>query len=594
MKISEIKHPEYKSGIDCWIKWRHAYESGDAFIDNYLRPYSRRERPIDYQERRSMTYVPAYATRGINRIRNAIYSRLGLVRREGGSVAYQAAIKGEKGGVDRLRSSMATFIGMEVLPELLAMQKVGIYIDRPEGDPLTKADELGKNCYCYIYRREDVRAWSYDETNEIGRFKALLLRDCIYKQDDEYGLDSEEVVQYRLLTKIDSGITVKIFDAQSNQIDERFLKLPQIPFVFPSLQQSLMKDIAAYQVALMNLASTDLSYCAKSNYPFYIEQFDPKSENIFRKTAPQPAVSSIGFDNPSVGIVEAPATYPGEQKQAQTSSTAEVVVGVQSGRRYSTENPPQFIHPSPEPMLASMQKQDKMKGEIEELLHLALTNQGQIVAFNVEDGSPVEVTLDGLSYIGHVLQNTEQEIANFFALYEGNKEPAKIIYPTQYTLKSDSEIIEEAQKLQETAQGIPSKTYKQEMAKQIASKTVGTKITEASLKKIYGEIDDAPNMVSDPTSIEIDVNLGLVSLETAAMARGWDKSEPEKAANDHAERLARIAAAQAKGQGTQNMEARGVPDMGANPQGAKEEKADSQDPRNQRDISTKLTRGENK
>lgn len=592
-KIAECMHPDYTSGSYDWEVWRNTYDSGRTFIDNYLTRYSRRERAEDYNERRKLTYVPSFAALGIDRIRNAIYSRLGQVRRDGGSVAYQKATKGDDGGIDRLRSSMSTFIGMYVLPELLSMQKVGIYVDRPEGDPMTKADEIGKNCYCYIYRREDVRSWACDESSKEGYFKTLLLRDWVYEQN-EYGLDSKLVANFRLLQKTDSGINVKFFDAESKQIGEKVLNLKEIPFVFPSLQQSMLRDVARYQIALMNLASADMIYALKANFPFYVEQYDTKSDQSYRKTAPQPAIAQSDLETQGFGLVEVPATYPGEQTQAKTSAQADIVVGVQSGRRYSTDKAPQFIHPSPEPMLASMDKQKFMTQEIDKLLHLAIENQNQIVAIKNEDGSTIEVVLNGLSYIGHVLQTAEQEIANIIAMYEGTKEPAKVIYPVQYTLKSDSEIIEDAEKLQITAQGIPSKTYKQEVAKQVATMTVGTKIPEGVLKTIYDELETAPNMVADPKSIETDVNLGLVSLETASLSRGWAAGEAAKAAVDHAERLARIAASQSAINASKNPEARGTPDLGANPQGAKEEKKESQDPKTQRDIKSKLTRGENK
>jgi hypothetical protein len=47
-----------------------------------------------------------------------------------------------------------------------------------------------------------------------------------------------------------------------------------------------MEDIADYQIALMNLESSDINYMLKSNFPFYVEQYDPRAEMNFGRPAP--------------------------------------------------------------------------------------------------------------------------------------------------------------------------------------------------------------------------------------------------------------------------------------------------------------------
>ena len=55
----------------------------------------------------------------VNEIKNAIFQRLRDVVRRGGSDAYQAAVAGQNGGVDRRGSTMNAFIGMKVISDLL-------------------------------------------------------------------------------------------------------------------------------------------------------------------------------------------------------------------------------------------------------------------------------------------------------------------------------------------------------------------------------------------------------------------------------------------------------------------------------------------
>ena len=50
--------------------------------------------------------------------------------------------------------------------------------------------------------------------------------------------------------------------------------MTRIPFILLDIGESLMKDVANHQIALLNLGSSDVSYALKANYPFYTEQQD--------------------------------------------------------------------------------------------------------------------------------------------------------------------------------------------------------------------------------------------------------------------------------------------------------------------------------
>ncbi len=68
--ISAIRHPEYNYD---YSKWRAAYEGGSSFLDTYLINNTRRESIEDFNLRRKITYVPAFAKSAINDIVNSIY-----------------------------------------------------------------------------------------------------------------------------------------------------------------------------------------------------------------------------------------------------------------------------------------------------------------------------------------------------------------------------------------------------------------------------------------------------------------------------------------------------------------------------------------
>src|SRR4029077_13789069 len=90
--------------------------------------------------------------------------------------------------------------------------------------------------------------------------------------------------------------------------------------------------------------------------------------------------------------------------------------------------------------------------------------------------------------------------------------------------------------------------------------------------------DAAPVAEVDPVILIQDVQAGIVDLETASQARGYPKGVVEKAKEEQAERLKKIAESQTKGQGPgqglQNPGARGVSNADPVPgQGGKAEKS---------------------
>src|SRR5262245_22212647 len=129
--VAEIKHPEYEASIEDWEKFRLVYQGGTEFIEEYLRRYER-ETPTDFNTRTEVSPCPRFAGAGIDEIKNSIFQRMTEIARIGGTESYQAAVKGLSYGVDLLGSSMNSFIGAQVLPELLSMNKVGVFVDMPD------------------------------------------------------------------------------------------------------------------------------------------------------------------------------------------------------------------------------------------------------------------------------------------------------------------------------------------------------------------------------------------------------------------------------------------------------------------------------
>jgi len=551
-KINQLTHPDYDAMQGSWAKFRAVFDGGSAFVKQYLQKFSVRENQMDFENRRKISYCPGHAKAAVTDIKNAIYQRMIDITRKTNIKSYNEAVLGQNRGVDLTGNTMNGFIGRVILAELLSMGKVGIFVDKHrivERETLLVAKD--KRPYLYYYQAEKIRSWTYDDNNELS---VVLLEDTIQQAETNYGLTTDEITKYRLLTRTPVGVVVEFFDSKGDALPEESVVLPltKIPFVIFEISSSLLTDVADYQVALLNLASSDLNYAFKSNFPFYVEQFIPQMDLLQNRTA-QP------------GNAEG---LPGTSTEGNAAKTHEVHTGTTQGRRYAKGlEKPDFIHPSAEPLRASMDKQKQLREEIRLLVNLALSNIEPRRA-SAESKSMDQQGLEaGLSYIGLECEYGERQIAEIWADYEGaSNAEITIKYPQKYSLRSDADRRAEAEEDTKLLPILPSVTYQKVMAKKIVALTIGPEISNEELEQINKEIDDAPVILTDPEVIAKDLEAGLVGEETASKLRGYPAGEVEKARKDHADRAARVSLAQSEAG------ARGVADLDVNQQGGKPEK----------------------
>ena len=569
MRISLIRHPDYTDNETDYLKWRLTAKGGRGFIAQYLTRFSNREDSDSFKERTAMSYCPAFAKAGINKLKNTFYSRMSEIFRIDGPQNYQDAVAGKDGGVDLYGCSMNSFMGQTILFELMTMKRVGIFIDKPNLDGNLLAANAKKRPYLYYYCTEDILTWDYIYESGEYTYTNLLLRDTEYEIDPKTGLVTGTYEKYRhiWLSKDDGKVHIQMYlpntQAKPNEepVDtplgpEVILDLKRIPFVLLELQESLLADVADYQIGMLNIASADMNYCFKANFPFYTEQYNPAAESIYTRGIGRPPISNI---DPTTNK----APEEGTRAPAQRSNDAdEIKVGAMRGRRYPTNTDrPDFIAPPTEPLLASIKKQEQMKQEIFELIDIAASN-AQPTHASAESKQLDDRGLEsGLSYIGLELEYGEREIAKIWGMYE-NADPATVNYPTKYTLKSDGQKVAESKTLGEIKSAAPSRTFSKEVSKLIANTMLGDKCKPETLQIIYKEIDAANFVTSDPDTIKMAQEGGMVSAVTGSNALGFNgEKEVPIAQEEHQKRVAAIAMSQAAGLGA----ARGNPDASPNP-----------------------------
>lgn len=531
--IAEIMHPDYRVLITDYNKWRLTYLAGRRFIWAYLKRHSKRETPQEFLERKAMTYCPSFAKAAINEVMNSIYQRLSDIRRVGGDQTYIDGCKGENGGVDLHGSSMANFMGQSVLRELLPMKKVGIYVDMPKLSGETVLDSYRDRPYVYLYPAEDIRTWSYQYQNGQYQYNNVLLRDAVQEVDPETGMPIGTQHRFRRVWLDTDGVHIKFYTLSGDSDGEEIVlpKLKRIPFITVELSDSLLVDIADYQIALLNLHSTDLAYMVKNNFAFYTEEYEPRADNFYTEGKPVNGESITG------GV--------------DGQNSKEIVVGNVSGRRYPKGfKTPQFIAPPVEPIELSMKKEQQMKDEMRQLIGLAvstLTPQHASAPSKAMDQGSLE---SGLSVIGLTMEYAEREIAKIWGMYLGNDESdcATVNYPVKYALLSEDDRRKNVTLLSELQAVAPSVTYKKELGKQIAHCLLERKVDAEVLEKINNEIDAAPYIDGTALAVQGDVAAGIVSAETAAAARGYSNpaKEVETAKKEAADKLAVIAQHQQK------------------------------------------------
>lgn len=572
--ITGVCHPGILRRSFEWVKWRLTYTGGQLFIDRYLQQFSNREDSQEFYQRKCITYCPSFAKAALKKVMNRTFSRAREITRTGGPRSYQEAVGGLNGGVDLAGGTMNYFIGNKTLEELLKMSIVGIYVDMPVLEGPTLKDKGNKHPYCYIFEAEQIRSYTPHPSrpNEVS---AVLLCERRFSYDSYTSLPCDEVDRYRYIYLADTADGPRVFvrfynekseitdysgqiypeyDGVDEYYDVQIGEIDRIPFILLDIKDSILEDTSNYQIALMNMGSSDTWFCVKSCFPFYVEQYDPNSSSEFvRQDSTESHDILDRFNSTTI-----------------TTTGTEITVGPSRGRKYPLKtDQPAFISPGTEPITASMAKQEQMKKEIDQLTQLSVESLAGVTA---DEG-----VLSGINYINYMLQRAENQIASFWSMYEGSNQVATVKYPETPEITDPKDIQTEITNLLTLIDKTPQLSLKKSLMKEVVRLKLGSRESQNNLDKIYNEIDSSKVIIGDPLSVMNDVNTGLLSNKTAAVARGYDENEPELASQDHAEKLARVQAAQTpRTSDTTNLlesgHARGLGIMSGNPNAGPEEK----------------------
>lgn len=539
--LTELRHPVFDARAGLWQKWRLCYEGSEAFKTAFLYRYSKREDDTDFLNRKKITYVPGHSRAVINIIRNALAVRLPDVVRKGS----QEYLDAMQNNVDGFNNSITAFVALDIVPLLLVQGKRFVVVDAaPSTEGATKAEDLGTP-YFYSVDAEDVLSWAYSDSGELSAILMQLHEDVV---NPETGLVDGSQLIYRYMRRLEEaeeyvgdceatftgpGVVIASLDEDGKLLDRedacQFLQIDRIPVVEFSLVASIMAEIADHQISLLNLASTDMDFLWRGNFPLYTEQQLKKTGSI-RPRGTKRRRADEDTDSESVLAASDPGTGPSRSQRR---------IGTGKGVGYSEgSDRPAFISPATENLKASMEKQESIAKEIRILVDLALVSLS--VKALEQSGKSKEADRigeeAGLAYIGQALESGERELGQIFEMMAGNDpEDIEVTYPESYSIRTASERRAEAEELRKLHSAVRSETYQRTLDKRVAEVLLKPLVSAEELEKVFGEIDAGGFVDDDKERSEViqkDVAVKIVSRGTAATLRGYSEDEAEKVRAD--------------------------------------------------------------
>lgn len=488
-----------------WTEWRYCYDSGRIFRDRFLVKFDDREKQADFDRRSKLTPIPGYATKEINGVKNSLAIRFQDINRRDASPELEALLAGEGRGIDLRGSSMNAFLTKTILPDLLVMGKVGVFVLAPEVPGISKADvPEGFRPFLAPYAIEDFRAVPAP-LDSPSDWASVIVRDRKVTPDVYQGTQRivESYKYYWLDPQRGDRVSVQRIDAEGKESGPPiYTEMTAIPFVAFDILESLMRKVAAHQIALLNMISADSSYAVDSNFSFLVRQ---RGNN-------------------------APAYLEGGEDKAE--------VGVKKGLFYGKGlDPPAFISPPSGPLEWSLNLRRELKEEVKELVRGTLSNLG-------EDGS-LEA---GLAFIGGCLEDAENRIWGHWTWFESRDERKRkvpvIDYPDSWSLKTDEERLAEANSFLDLAERLSGTAGKKQAIKTAYARLWQGKVDSKTLEAFRQEVDDAPYTTSNPEIIKLAGELSLAGADTLSAALGFAEGEANKGRRDREERALAQANAQ--------------------------------------------------
>jgi hypothetical protein len=343
-----------------------------------------------------------------------------------------------------------------------------LIVDKPNSNAKTRAEELSQDIrpYISIYTPENVTNWKYERASN-GRYyltSLTVVEDMMGKDAIVKVWTPEDITTYKV-----EEFTIGYATKKPTKIDEQENALGKIPAVCLYNQRTSKRGIGISDLS-------DVAELQKSIYNDYSE-----IEQLIRLS-----------NHPSL------VKTPNVEASAGAGSVIEMPEDL------APELKPYIIQPSSQSLESIMKTINTKVQAIDRITHMgAVRGTEKTVNSGIALQTEFQLLNARLSEKADYLQNTEEQIFDLYAKWQGTTFDGEIIYPDSFDLRdyaSDLQFLQQAK-----ASGVISDTFIKEVDKQIARAVVDD---DEKIANIDAEIDAKPRPIgqfSTPTIEGVEI-----------------------------------------------------------------------------------------
>lgn len=343
-----------------------------------------------------------------------------------------------------------------------------LIVDKPNSNAKTRAEELSQDIrpYISVYTPENVTNWKYERASN-GRYyltSLTVVEDMMGKDAIVKVWTMEDITTYKV-----EEFTIGYATKKPTKIDEQENALGKIPAVVLYKQRTSKKGIGISDLS-------DVADLQKSIYNDYSE-----IEQLIRLS-----------NHPSL------VKTPNVEASAGAGSIIEMPEDL------APELKPYIIQPSSQSLESIMKTIQTKVDAINRITHMgAVRGTEKTVNSGIALQTEFQLLNARLSEKADYLQNTEEQIFDLYAKWQGTTFDGEIFYPESFDLRDFSADLQFLQ--QAKASGVISDTFIKEVDKQIARAVVDD---DEKIANIDAEIDAKPRPIgqfSTPTIEGVEI-----------------------------------------------------------------------------------------
>ena len=335
-----------------------------------------------------------------------------------------------------------------------------LIVDKPNSNAKTRAEELSQDIrpYISVYTPENVTNWKYERASN-GKYyltSLTVVEDMMGKDAIVKVWTPEDITTYKV-----EEFTIGYATKKPTKIDEQENALGIIPAVCLYNQRTSKRGIGISDLS-------DVAELQKSIYNDYSE-----IEQLIRLS-----------NHPSL------VKTPNVEASAGAGSVIEMPEDL------APELKPYIIQPSSQSLESIMKTIDTKVQAIDRITHMgAVRGTEKTVNSGIALQTEFQLLNARLSEKADYLQNTEEQIFDLYAKWQGTTFDGEIIYPDSFDLRDYADDLQFLQ--QAKASGVISDTFIKEVDKQIARAVVDD---DEKIANIDAEIDAKPRPIGQFTT----------------------------------------------------------------------------------------------